>query len=244
MAFKNKKHSKVGSTTMRAFYFRIEATPEELKKLHGALDLGLELRNQQAALLEASRAQAKIDKAAGLTPVYLRAFDLKKAVASDKIDAKFKGLHSQVRQAISLQISEGQKRWFEAIKAGRHNVRPPKRMQRKHFRSITYAQYGTAAQIKGGKLHLSKLGEFRIIGWRKMRGAKKSVTIKFKDGHFWAIVMCAVQQTDVCRTYNDLKDSLPDAGMDPGLAAVMTDSYGKSYETPKPLKAASSATSA
>jgi len=238
MAFKNKKHSKVGSTTMLAFHFRIEATPEELKKLHSALDLGWELRNQQVALLEESRAQAKIDKAAGLIPVYLSAFDLKKAVASDKIDAKFKGLHSQVRQAISLQISEGQKRWFEALKAGRSNVRPPKRMQRKHFRSITYTQYGTAAQVKGGKLHISKLGEFRIIGWRKMRGAKKSVTIKFKDGHFWAIVMCAVQQADVCRPYKDVKDSLPDAGMDPGLAAVMTDSYGNSYETPKPLKAA------
>ena len=207
-------------------------------KLHSTLDLGLELRNLQVAALEESRAQAKIDKAKGLEPHYLSALNLKKAVASDKLDARFKALHSQVRQAISLQISEGQKRWFEALKAGRSNVRPPRKMMRKHFRSITYPQYGTAAQIKNGKLHLSKLGEFRIIGWRRMRGAKKSVTIKFKDGHFWAIVMCAVQQADVCRPYNDLKDSLPDAGMDPGLAAVMTDSYGNSYETPKPLKAA------
>ena len=238
MAFKNKKHSKVGDTAMRAFHFRIETSPEEFKKLHSTLDLGFELRNLQVAALEESRAQAKLDKAKGLEPHYLSAFDLKKAVASDKLDAKFKDLHSQVRQAISLQISEGQKRWFEALKSGRSNVRPPRRMMRKHFRSITYPQYGTAAHIKNGKLHLSKLGEFRIIGWRKMRGAKKSVTIKFKDGHFWAIVMCAVQQADVCRPYSDLKDSLPDAGMDPGLAAAMTDSYGNSYETPKPLKAA------
>lgn len=238
MAFKNKKHSKVGDTAMRAFHFRIETSPEEFKKLHSTLDLGLELRNLQVAALEESRAQAKIDKAAGLEPHYLSAFDLKKMVASDRLDEKFKGLHSQVRQAISLQISEGQKRWFEALKAGIGNVRPPRKMMRKHFRSITYPQYGAAAQIKNGKLHLSKIGEFRIIGWRKMRGAKKNLTVKFKDGHFWAIVMCQVQQSDVCRPYNDLKDSLPDAGMDPGLSAVMTDSYGNSYETPKPLKAA------
>jgi hypothetical protein len=111
-------------------------------------------------------------------------------------------------------------------------------MQRKHFRSITYPQYGTAAQVKNGKLHPSKLGEFRIIGWRKMRGAKKSITIKFKDGHFRAIVMSAIQQTDVCRPYKDVKDSLPDAGMHPGLVAVLTDSYAKTCETPKPLKRA------
>ena len=109
MPFKNKKHSKVGNTTMRAFHFRIEATAEELKKLHGALDLGWELRNLQAAALDASRQQAKLDKAEGREPNYLSAFDLKKSVAADQLGPKFKGLHSQVRQAISLQVSEGSK---------------------------------------------------------------------------------------------------------------------------------------
>lgn len=71
-----------------------------------------------------------------------------------------------------------------------------------------------------------------------MRGAKKSITLKFKDGHFWAIVMCSVQQTDVCRAYSSVKESLPETGIDPGLTAVLTDSFGNAYETPKPLKAA------
>jgi transposase len=238
MAFKNRKHSKVGKTTVRAFHFRVETTPQESQKLHAALDLGCELRNDQVALLTENRAQAKADKAAGLEPSYLSALDLKKAVAGDQLDPKFKALHSQVRQAISLQVSEGLKRWFDALKAGRRHVRPPGRMQRKHFRSLTYPQYGTAANITAGRLHLSKVGEFKLIGWRKMRGAKKSITVKFKDGHWWAIVLCCIQESDVCRPYKDVKDSLPDAGMDPGLAAVMSDSYGKDYETPKPLKAA------
>jgi hypothetical protein len=67
----------------------------------------------------------------------------------------------------------------------------------KKFRYITYPQYGTAAKSHNGPMHLSKLGEFRLIGLRKMRGAKKSVTIKFKEGHFCAIVMGEVQECNV-----------------------------------------------
>ena len=122
------------------------------------------------------------------------------------------------------------------MKEGRRHVRPPAAIPRKKFRSITYPQYGTAAKIHNGRLHLSKLGEFRLIGWRKMRGAKKSVTIKFKEGHFWAIVMCEVQECDVCRPYAEVQDVLPDGGIDPGLKAVLSDSAGKNYETPKPLQ--------
>jgi putative transposase len=63
-------------------------------------------------------------------------------------------------------------------------------IQRKKFRSITYPQYGTAAHIKAGKLNMAKFGEFSVTGWRKMRGAKKTIALKSKDGHGWAIVMC------------------------------------------------------
>jgi hypothetical protein len=235
---KRRKHSKPGSTTMRGFHFRIEANTAGARKLHQALDLGLELRNDQAMALESSRQEARAAKLRGEEPHYLSAFELKKMVAGDCLHPKFAALHSQVRQDISMRVTEGQKRWFEAMKQGRRHVRPPGLMARKNFRSITYPQYGTAAHIKNGVLHLSKLGEFRLIGWRKMRGSKKCITVKFKEGHFWAIVMCEVQERDVCRPFAVVKQTLLDTGVDPGLAAVLTDSVGTSYETPKPLKQA------
>lgn len=234
MSFGGKRKGKPGGTTLRAFHFRLEATPQGSRKLHAVLDLAHELRNLQVGVLVANRDEAHAAKERGEQPVYLSAGDLKKLVASKELPQQFQALHSQVRQDISLRVSEGQKRWLEALKEGRPNVRPPGAIARKHFRSITYPQYGTAAHIKNGRLHLSKLGEFALIGWRKMRGAKKTVTLKWKDGHWWAIVMCEVQERDVCRPLAEVQH-LPDAGVDPGLAAVLTDSHGTSYETPKPL---------
>ena len=73
-----------------------------------------------------------------------------------------------------------------------------------------------------------------------MVGAKKTLTLKWKEGQWWAIVMCEAQESDVCRPYAEVKDCLPDAGIDPGIAAVLTDSHGTAYATPKPLKAAQS----
>lgn len=222
---------------MRAYHFRLELKPAQFIQLKGILDLACELRNNLAVMLETSRKNAQAAKSRGEAPEYLSAFELKKQVAGKLLDQKFLALHSQVRQDLSLRVCEGQQRWLEAIKEGRRHVRPPSSMPRKKFRSITFPQYGTAAKITKGKLHLSKLGEFKVLGWRKMRGKKKSVTLKFKEGHFWAIVMCEVQQSDVCRPFKDLAH-LPEAGFDPGISAVLTDSLGTVYETPKPLKKA------
>ena len=113
------------------------------------------------------------------------------------------------------------------MKEGRRHVRPPAAIPRKKFRSITYPQYGTAAKIHNGRLHLSKLGEFRLIGWRKMRGAKKSVTIKFKEGHFWAIVMCEVQECDVCRPYAEPPLATPWVWCRPTSPITISGSMGK-----------------
>lgn len=238
MSFQRKgKNAPLGQVTVRAFHFRIEATTEQSKALHGVLDLAHELRNQQAVLLTNARHAAREARLRGEEPKYLNAGDLKKQVASKFLHPKFLSLHSQVRQDISLRLSEGEKRWFEALKTGRQSVKPPGPIARKHCRSITYPQYGTAACIKNGRLYLSKLGDFRLIGWRKMRGTKKTVSIKWKDGHWWAIVLCQVQERDVCRPLADVQ-VLPEVGIDPGLSAVMTDSHGASYETPKPLKRA------
>ena len=231
---KRRKHSKTGETTLRAYHFRLHLNDIQANLLHSVLDLGCALRNQLCATLEASRQAARQAKIDGKEPQYLSAFDLKKRVAGSLLDLKFHLLHSQVRQDLSMRVIEGQSRWFDALKEGRHHVRPPAEIPRKKFRSITFPQYGTAAKISNDKLCLSKLGEFKAIGWRKMRGKRKSLTLKFKEGSFWAIVMCEVQARDVCTPYALVKDR-QETGMDPGVSAVLTDAQGAEYATPRPL---------
>ena len=238
MSFGNRrKHSKPGQTVVRAFHFRIETTPDQSAQLHAALDLGWELRNQLAKTLEDDRKAQRQVLQAGGEPAYVSALDLKKTVASAALDPKFKALHSQVRQELSRRISEGMALFFKGLREGR-NVRPPHFLQRKHFRSLTYPQYGNGAVFRGNRLYLSKLGDFKGLGWRRMRGKKKALTVKFKDGHWWALVLCETQVRDVVRPYATLSGALPEAGIDPGVATVLTDSYGVGYATPKPLKAA------
>lgn len=77
-----------GKTTLRAFHFRIEATPVGATKLHQALSLALELRNDQAMMLEASRQEARAAKLRGEEPQYLSANNLQKAVSSERAHPK------------------------------------------------------------------------------------------------------------------------------------------------------------
>lgn len=238
MAFGNhRKHSKPGQTTVRAFHFRLELTGSQARTLHDALDLGWGLRNELALLLEEDRKAQRLVRQAGGQPEYIGALALKRRVAAKEVAPPYRALHSQVRQDLANRVSEGMNRFFGALKEGRPGVRPPRALDRKHFRSLTYPQYGTAAFIKGARLHLSKLGDFKVTGWRRMRGKKKSITLKFKEGHFWAVVLCEVQACDVARPYSTV-GHLPETGMDPGVACVLTDALGVGYDTPKPLKAA------
>lgn len=231
------KHSKIARTTMRAYHFRIETNANQFAQLHHTLDLACELKNKLIVTLENSRIQARAAKLKGETPSYLTSTQLQAQVSKANVDAKYLVLHSQLRQNLAHRVIEGQQRWFEALTESRHHVHPPSVMRRKDFRSFTFSQYGSAAKITNGKLHLSNIGGFRVLGWRKMRGAKKTITVKFKEGYFWAIVMCQIQESNQCRPFKELS-GLPEAGIDPGLITVLTDSHGISYETPKPLKAA------
>jgi transposase len=129
-------------------------------------------------------------------------------------------------------VDEGYKRFFDALKEGRANVHPPKFIERKKYRSITYPQYGPAAKIKTGKLNLSGLGEFRVFDYCKIKGKPKTVTVKFKQGRWHCIITAEAQEKDVVDLLRP-DDTRPDAEFDTGLTALLTDSEGNAYNPPK-----------
>lgn len=147
-------------------------------------------------------------------------------------DTALSHVHSQVRQNVAVRVDEGYKRFFEALKEGRTDVHPPKFVELKKYRSITYPQCGTAARVKSGRLHLSGLGEFKLYDHRKIKGKSKTVTIKFKQGRWHCIVTAEIQEIDVVAPIG-ADDARPDAGIDPGLDKLLTDSHGEEYDPPK-----------
>ena len=220
-------------TEVRAYRFPMTVTPTQSTKLASVLEICLNLRNRLVQDRIENRVEVKKHKQAGEEAKHTTRADQYKTVSLySKTDSALAKLHSQVKQNIACRVDEGSKRWFEALKAGRTGVKPPKQIDGKKYRSFTYPQHGNGAHIKSGKVFLSGIGEFRINDYRKIRGLKKTVTIKRSQGRWWCIVTAAIQEKDQV-DLKPLAGNQEDVGVDPGLTALLTDSHGTSYDPPK-----------
>ena len=218
----------------RAYRFRLDVSPGASEKLFDTLHSCWLLRNALAEDRIKNRLDCKEAKRQGeAKPHYLNRSDQYNAVKLyAKANVAWGNLHSQVRQNVAVRIDEGYKRFFEAQKEGRRDVHPPKPIMEKRYRSFTYPQYGTAAFIRSGKLYLSGIGEFHVLDHRKVRGLKKTVTVKWAQGHWWVIVVAMIQEKDQVALPPQY-DSLPVGGGDTGLSAMITESYGKKHNPPR-----------
>ena len=218
----------------RAFDFPMEVNARQNDRLWMHVGACWRLRNLLMADRIDNRETNKLLKQQGET-------DLRYLTQSDQYaaiheyvghDTALSKVHSQVRQNVAVRVDDGYKCFFEALKEGRTNVQPPKFIERKKYRNITYPQYGPAAKIKNGKLNLSGLGEFRLFDYRKIKGNPKTVTVKFKQGRWHCIITAEAQEKDVVDLIRP-DDTRPDAGFDTGLTTLLTDSEGNKYDPPK-----------
>jgi putative transposase len=224
-------------TIIRAYSFPMVVEAKQHDKLMMTLKACWRLRNN---LVDDRKANREANK--GLKRQGVAAEDLHYLFQSDQYsaipeyvrkDTALSKVHSQVMQNVAVRVAEGHKRFFEALKKeGCSNVRPPQRIEFKKYRSITYPQYGTSAHIKRGKLYLSSIGVFQLYDYRKVKGKPKTVTAKFKQGRWWAIVTAEIQEKDQIEQVLP-KDTRPDGGIDTGLTFLMTDSFGHEYDPPK-----------
>jgi putative transposase len=219
----------------RTFDFPMEVNAKQDGKIWMHIGACWRLRNILVADRVENRVANKLLKQQGVTEGlhYLSQSDQYTAIHEYvRHDTALLKVHSQVRQNVAVRVDEGYKRFFEALKEGRTNVNPPKFIERKKYRSITYPQYGPAAKIKNGKLYLSGIGEFQLFDYRKVKGKPKTVTIKFKQGRWHCIITTEAQEKDVLDMIRP-DDPRQDAGFDTGLTALLTDSEGNEYDPPK-----------
>jgi putative transposase len=240
---KKPKHA----TETRAYVFALDVDEQQSTNLHALRAVCWEVRNKLTEERRANRAlvhEAKANggqesTAAGAVPpvTYLTRAEQYKSVAALAASEQFNAhIHSQVLQNIAVRVDEGTKRWLEATAEGRHHVRPPGPIALKRYRSFTYPQYGNGVKIRNGKLHLSKLGSFKLFGHRKIRGLKKAVTVKWRDSRWWAILTAELQAGDLYERRNSWSKK-PDVGSDPGLKVALTLSDGRRFLPREPLKA-------
>ncbi|VTU42756.1 putative transposase (plasmid) [Variovorax sp. PBL-H6] len=212
----------------------LEVSPALGARLHGTLDVLCELREHLRREREHDRALGRAARATGGSHRYLAKADQYQTVrALAARDHRFAGVHSQVLQNVADRLDHATKAWLKGERGA------PTAVPRKNYRSLTFTQYGFAVKIQGGRLHMSRLGEARLIGLRKLPGRVKSVTLVFKQGRWFAQFTCEVQVQHCERRRRHASPEvalLPDSGLDTGLARIATLADGTTHTPAKPLK--------
>jgi hypothetical protein len=143
----------------------------ESRRLFKHCTLLAEARNILVSEREANCTVIKAQKLASL-PVdkYLtRADQYKRRALLVKEDRRFAVIHSQVLQNVAERIDVGTQAWLTHLKEKRAGKKsPPGQVEASEYPSFTYPQFGISAHIRARKLHLSKLGEFRLREYRKL----------------------------------------------------------------------------
>jgi putative transposase len=205
-------------------------------RMHGWLDVLHALYETLRQAREDDRAIGRRVRAGGGAHKYLTQGDQYKhiAVLASRGTA-LSTVHSQVRQDVACRIERGTRRWLNG------DAGPLKPQPRKRYRSFTFPQYGFAVKIRNGRLHMSGLGEARLLQLRKLPGRVKSVRLVFKQGRWFAQFTCEVQMQHCERLRRHASAAvaeLPDTGLDTGVAHIATLADGTQFTPAKPLKSA------
>jgi transposase len=223
---------------IRSFCFPLIVDAKQIKLLHQVLDLGHEIREQVVAERIKSREQNRLIRQAGGSPVYPNLTEQRRSIAAlMKADSRFKLIHSQVAQDQCERIDKADKHWLKSLKQGDKGAKPARHRDRKFFRSVTYPQYGNGVRLSAGKIWFSKLGTFRLHDYQKITGIKKTVSIVWKQGKFWA-VFTAQQAANKWFEPKAEWQEKPTVGGDFGLKSLLTLSDEFVFDPPRRLKEA------
>jgi putative transposase len=125
-----------------------------------------------------------------------------------KRDNKYlKAVFSQVLQDVALRLDKAFQAFFKGL------MKHPSFRKYDRYNSFTYPQSGF--QLKGRKLHLSKIGAIRIVLHRKISGVIKRVTV-IRDIDQWFVAILVYESSNAT-----VKCAEGKAGVDVGLSNVV-----------------------
>jgi len=137
---------------------------------------------------------------------------------------EFSSVYSQVLQDISMHVDLAFKAFFRRVKAG-ENPGYPRFKGKGRYDSFTYPQYGF--NLNGDRLHLSKIGDVRIVLHRPIEGTIKTLTIRRSSTGKW--YACFSVEYDPSPT----PQKEMTVGIDVGLESFATLSNGEKIENPR-----------
>lgn len=135
--------------------------------------------------------------------------------------------HAQALQDALMRVDLAFRAFFRRVKAG-EKPGYPRFKSRDRYDSFTYPQEkGNWRFTPDGRLHLSKIGDVRIVLHRPLEGMAKTLTIR-RDavGNWYACFSCIVEPASLAPT-----DKV--VGVDVGLAHFATLSNGEQIANPR-----------
>ena len=138
-------------------------------------------------------------------------------------------LNFSATQDLLRRLDKAFKAFFARIKRGETPGFP--RFKGKHrFNSITFPSYGDGCRLKNGKLYIQNVGSVRIKLHRDIEGLIKTVTIKRRNGRYYASFSCDdVPEKPLPPNYKQI-------GIDVGIKTFAATSDGELINNPKYLK--------
>lgn len=133
-------------------------------------------------------------------------------------------VYSQVLQDVSLRVDLAFKAFFRRVKPG-EKPGYPRFKGKGRYDSFTYPQYGF--KLDGDRLHLSKIGDVRIVLHRPVNGTIKTLTIRRSSTRKWYASFSV--EDDPSPTPQ--KETA--VGIDVGLESFVTLSNGEKIENPR-----------
>lgn len=134
------------------------------------------------------------------------------------------GVYSQVLQDVSMRVDLAFKAFFRRLKSG-EKPGYPRFKGKGRYDSFTYPQYGF--KLDGDRLHLSKIGDVKIVLHRPIEGTIKTLTIRRSaTGKWYACFSVEYAPSPAPRKETAV-------GIDVGLESFATLSNGEKIENPR-----------
>ena len=208
---------------IKTYMFRIYPNKNQEVILNRTLSTCRHLYNNSLAerkkQAELNRLKKSFDVFPWGKPEWITKYDQMRYLTATKTEYQ-KEVYGQVLQDAIKRSDKSMTNFFKGFGY-------PRFKGRNRYNSFTYPQNGFS--IKDGKLHLSKIGNIKIILHREIEGKIKTCTIKKDIDHWYVSFSCEIKEPTPVKINTK-------TGIDVGLIDLVTLSNGQKVKPPKFLR--------
>jgi putative transposase len=201
---------------MKAYRYRLYPTKSQVSQMEQTLEICRWVYNETLAMRKNAWEQEQ---------KHISYYESKRQIPLWKKEhPELNRVYSQVLQDVSMRVDLAFKAFFRRVKAG-EDPGYPRFKGKGRYDSFTYPQYGF--KLDGDRLHLSKIGDVKIVLHRPVEGTIKTLTIRRSSTGKWYACFSVEYDPSPVRQNNG------EIGIDVGLESFATLSNGEKIENPR-----------